>query len=303
MKHTLLLFVTAMIWGSAFVAQSVAAELIGPFTMMGVRTLLGGCFLLPVIWLLDRRRPPQQRRPLLPRRDKKLWLGGLLCGLLLASAGTLQQYGIQTVPAGKCGFITAIYVILVPVFSLFLGRRYRWPTWLGVLIALGGLYLLCISGRLTVARGDVMVFLCAVLFAVHILVIDHFSPLVDGVRLSCIQFFVCSAVCLAAMFLFEQPHWTALLAAWKPIVYAGVLSCGVAYTLQIVCQSRVEPVIASLILSLESVFSVLFGWLILREVLSPRELAGCALVFAAIILVELAPSYHRKQPRPGEKSI
>ncbi len=289
--HSLLLLLTAMIWGASFVSQSVAMDTIQPFTFMGVRTTMGGLALLPVIALTERRNPPAERRAVLPlRSDKELLKGGLICGAVMTVASNLQQFGIQYTTAGKCGFITAFYVMLVPVFAtLLLRRRYGPVTWLGVLVAMGGFYLLCITEDFTIGRGDLLVFLCAIGFAFHILAVDHFAARTDGIRLSACQFLVCGLTSLLGMALFEQPRLSLLLAAWKPILYSGLLSCGVGYTLQVICQRKVEPALASLLMSLESVFSVLFGWLLLHEALSPRELLGCALTFCAVLLVELAP--------------
>ena len=288
--YTLLLFLTAMIWGASFVAQSVSVGLVEPFTFSGVRITMGGLVLLPVIRFMDTRQG-RGKQPLLPlRSDKTLLRGGLVCGTVLCIASNLQQFGIQTTTAGKCGFITAFYVALVPVLSvLFLKKRYGALTWLGVALAMTGMYFLCINGGFTVTRGDTLVFLCAIAYAVHILVIDRYSVLVDGVRLSCLQFLVAGGISAVLMLLTEQPSLQVILSAWKPICYSGILSCGVAYTLQVICQKELDSALASLIMSLESVFSVLFGWLLLHERLSPRELLGCALTFSAVILVELAP--------------
>lgn len=289
--NSLLLLLTAMIWGSSFVAQSVSVEFVGPFTFQGIRTTMGGLVLLPLIAFLERGKPVGDRRPLLPiRTDKKLLEAGIVCGIIMAVASNLQQIGIQYTTAGKCGFITAFYVMLVPVIAtVFLRRRYRWMTWLGVAVAMLGFYFLCIQDDFSVARGDMIVFLCAVGFSLHILAIDHYVDLVDGVRFSCLQFLVSGIVSLICMVIFEKPQLPMILAAWKPILYSGILSCGVGYTLQVLCQKNVEPALASLLMSLESVFSVLFGWLLLHELLSARELIGCALTFAAVLLVELTP--------------
>ena len=188
---------------------------------------------------------------------------------------------------GKAGFITAFYIVIVPIIGIFFGKKCGISVWIGVLLALAGLYFLCINEELTIGRGDVLVFFGALLFAVHIMVIDHFSPLVDGVTMSCIQFFVSGIICAVPMFLFEKPQLGQLLAAWQPILYAGVLSCGVAYTLQIIGQKGMNPTVASLILSLESVISVLAGMVILHQNLSSREVLGCVLMFAAILLAQL----------------
>lgn len=294
--YTLLLFLTAMIWGAAFVAQSVSMELVEPFTFSAVRVTMGGLALLPVIRVIDLKQG-RGRRALLPLgQDAQLRRGGIACGLIMCLATNLQQFGIQFTTAGKCGFITALYVAVVPVLSvLLLKRRYNLATWLGVGLAVLGMYFLCISEDFTVTGGDLLVLLGAVAFAGHILVIDHYTARVDGVRLACLQLLVSGALSTVLMLLFEQPRLSAVLAAWKPICYAGLLSCAVAYTLQVVCQKEVEPTLASLIMSLESVFSVLFGWLLLQERLSGRELLGCVLTFCAVLLVELAPRFQSLQ--------
>ncbi|MBR5429818.1 MAG: DMT family transporter [Firmicutes bacterium] len=298
-RHTFFLFITAFIWGTAFVAQSVGLDYLTPLAFNGIRTLLGGLVLLPGIWLLDRLKPAEQRRPLIPFDDKLLLKSGVICGVLLGVAGNLQQMSLQFISAGKCGFITAFYIILVPIYGLFLKRRCPAVTWPGVVIALVGLYLLCIKESFTVGRGDLLVFACAAIFAGHIMVIDHYSPLVDGVRMSCVQFFVAGGLSLLLALLVEDVPWQSLLASWRPVLYAGVLSCGVAYTLQVVGQNGVEPAVASLILSLESVFSVLAGWIVLHEALTGRELAGCLLMFVAILLVQVVPALQRKRPEAG----
>lgn len=284
-RSSLLLFLTAVIWGVAFVAQSAGMDYVGPFTFNAVRSLIGGVVLIPCIFLLNRGRQtaPEQT----PQERKTLLTGGLWCGFFLAVASSFQQFGIQYTSVGKAGFITALYILLVPLLGRLLGKRIGWRVWTAVGIAVIGMYLLCVTEGFSIAFGDLLVMVCALLFAVHILVVDHFSPRVDGVKLSCIQFFTCGALCAAGMLLFEHPSPSQILDAWMPILYAGVMSCGVAYTFQILGQRDTDPTIASLILSLESVVSVLAGWLLLHQALSPRELAGCALVFCAIILAQL----------------
>ncbi len=287
-KNPLLLLLTATIWGTAFVAQSVGMDYVGPFTFSAVRSLIGGLVLIPVIWLVGRLEEGQDRREKTPADRKNLILGGIACGVVLFIASNLQQFGIQYTTVGKAGFITAFYIVLVPVMGIFIRRRCPALVWVGVALALAGLWLLCMGGdAMTVGTGDMLVFFGAVMFAVHILVIDHFSPLADGVKLSCIQFFVCGILSGVCMFFFEQPDAAAILAAKGSILYAGVMSCGVAYTLQIVGQKGMNPTAASLILSLESVISVLAGWVLLHQKLSVRELLGCVLVFAAVILVQV----------------
>ena len=283
-KHSLLLLVTAVIWGVAFVAQSVGMDYVGPFTFTCARSLIAGVVLLPLLALRRRRGPGQ---PAASGDRRALWLGGLCCGLFLALASSFQQFGIQFTTVGKAGFITAFYIVLVPVLGLLWGRRCSLAVWIGVAMALAGLYLLCITEGFAVQSGDLMVFICALLFAGHILVIDHFTHRADGVAMACIQFFACGLLCAVPMLIFERPSLAQLCAAWLPVLYAGVLSSGVGYTLQIIGQRDMNPTVASLILSLESVVSVLAGLVLLGQRLSAREWAGCLLMFCAIILAQL----------------
>ena len=282
-KNGVMLFLTAFIWGTAFVAQSVGMDYLEPFTFNGVRSLIGGIALLPCIWLLHKLNGESKKE----ESGKVLLIGGFACGVLLFAASSLQQIGLKYTTAGKAGFITAFYIVIVPVLGIFLHKKIGWKIWLAVVLALAGLYFLCITESFSIGKGDVLIFLCALIFAVHIMVIDYFSPKVDGVKMSCIQFFVCGILSLPFMFTIETPKAAAMTAAWMPLLYAGVLSCGVAYTLQILGQKNVNPAVASLILSLESCFSVLAGWIVLGERLSLRESAGCVLMFAAIILAQL----------------
>ena len=304
MRNSLLLLLTACIWGVAFVAQSVGMEYVGPFTFNCVRSIIGGLVLIPCIWFLDRWKQRQDgvQNGALNHRSvnasgkmteersetrRMLLTGGICCGLALFVASNLQQIGIQYTTVGKAGFITALYIVMVPVFGIFLKKRAGIRVWISVALAVAGLYLLCITDRLALGKGDILVLLCAVVFAVHILVVDHFSAKADGVRMSCIQFLVCGLLSGVGMLLTEHPEISLILQAWQPILYAGVFSCGVGYTLQIVGQKGTDPTVASLILSLESVVSVLAGWLLLGQRLSVRELGGCALMFAAILLAQM----------------
>ena len=291
-KNTLMLFLTAFIWGSAFVAQSVGMDYVGPFTFSCVRSLIGGIFLIPCIWFLDQWRAKNDGteggKKTVSKEEKKMELiGGICCGLALCVATNLQQIGMQYTTVGKAGFITALYIVLVPIFGIFLKKKVEARIWVSVMISVVGLYLLCITDKLVLGKGDTLVLLCAVVFTIHILVIDYFSPKADGVRIACIQFFVTGILSAIPMFLFETPRLSDIFAAAVPVLYAGVLSSGVAYTLQIVAQKDADPTVASLILSLESVFSVLGGWMILGQKLSIREIAGCILMFSAIILAQL----------------
>lgn len=286
LKYLPMLALTALIWGVAFVAQSVGNEYVGPFTFNCVRSLLGGVVLLPLIPLLG-RLSGNRREETTPADRKNLWLGGVLCGVILGLASSLQQWALEYASVGKVGFITALYIVIVPLLGIFFRRMPGAQVWLAVAIALGGLYLLCWNGSAAIGPGEMLLFGCSGLFSLHILIIDHFSPLVDGVKLSCMQFFVAGVFCTVPTLLFEQPTLSGVLGAWGPILYAGVLSCGVAYTLQVVAQKHVEPTLASLTLSLESVFSVLAGWLLLHQTLTARELGGCVLMFCAIVLAQL----------------
>lgn len=291
-RNSLLLFLTALIWGVAFVAQSVGMDYVGAFTFSFSRCIIGGVVLIPCIWFLNRRKEEEPEKKASEKRDKKAerricFIGGVCCGIALFFASNLQQFGLKYTTVGKAGFITALYIILVPVLGLFMKKRVQGKVWISVTLAVAGLYLLCITDGFSLGTGDLLVLLCALMFSVHILVIDYFSPKTDGVKMSCIQFFVCGILSGIAMLIFEEPSLGALLQAWMPILYAGVLSCGVAYTLQIVGQKDMDPTVASLILSLESVVSVLAGWVLLGQRLSLREISGCVLMFAAIILAQL----------------
>ena len=285
-----MLMLTALIWGTAFVAQSEGMNYVGGFTFNGCRFLLGGAVLIPCIFLL-RKLNGQQWVKLTEeeRKNQKKYgiIGGICCGILLCLASSLQQFGIVHTTVGKAGFITACYIVIVPLLGIFLHRKAGLNIWISVGIAAVGMYLLCITEDFVIGRGDFLMFLCAVGFSLHVLVIDYFSPKADGVVSSCIQFFTAGAISCIMMVLFENLDWSAVLSAWLPILYAGVMSCGVAYTLQVVAQKDVEPARASLIMSLESVFSVLAGWAILGQSLSLRELFGCMLVFGAIMLAQM----------------
>lgn len=287
LKGNLMLLLTAMIWGSGFVAQSEGMRYVGPLTMQAARYLLSGLVLLPVIALRD-RRGHSVNRPQNAAERRHLLRCGLVCGILLAAASTLQQYGLLYTTVGKSGFITALYIILVPLIGLFLHQRAGLNIWLGVALSVAGLYFLCMTGGLGgVNLGDLLTLACSLGFALHIQYVDHIGAGVDCVRLSCIQFFVSSLLAGIGMLIFEEPSLPALLSCAVPILYAGILSGGAGYTLQILGQQYTEPTIASLLMSLESVFAVLFGWLLLHQALSTRELLGCGLMFAAIILAQL----------------
>ena len=293
-SYNFLLMLAALIWGSAFVAQSVGMDYLGPFSFNCVRSFMGSLVLLPVIWFMDRQKKEtaehdgQKTEEGTREQNKKVLLsGGLCCGVILTLSTSLQQIGIKYTTAGKAGFITALYILIVPLLGLILGKKVGNKTWLGVALAVAGMYLLCIKEGFSISYGDFMVLLCALVFSLHILAVDYFSPRVDGIRLSCIQFFVCGCISAVPMLVWEHPEISQIIRAWQPLAYAGVLSSGVAYTLQIVTQKHLNPTVASLLMSLESVFAVLTGWLVLNERLSLKELLGCVLVFTAIILAQL----------------
>lgn len=290
LKGTILLLITALIWGAAFVAQSVGMDYIGPFTFSTARDVIAIIVLIPVILLFtdkgtDGTYPPilQQLKP-----DRITLIGGAWCGLVLGAADTLQQVGISMTTAGKAGFITALYIILVPLMGHFMGRKVPRIIMVCVALAIAGFYLLCINGDFQVSFGDFLVLCCAVFFALHILVIDHFLlKRANSIKLSWVQFAIAFLFSGTLTVLFEHPDWSALWDAKWPLLYAGGLSSGVAYTLQIVGQKYTEPTTATLIMSLESVFAALAGWLILGEVMTAKELTGCVLVFAAVILAQI----------------
>lgn len=298
-RQSCLLFLAAFIWGVAFVAQSNAMAYVEPFTFMAVRNYIGS-FVLVIYLLILKGMGAPAREPAKEAYGRKTpkwmlklgidWyhlLGGMICGTFLCIAGNLQQIGIQYTSVCKTGFLTAVYIILVPILGIFLKKKAGIRVWLGVAIALAGLYLLCVTEKFTIVPADFMLLGCALVFAMQILAVDFFIDRVDGVKLSCIQFFTCAVLSTIGMVIFEHPSIPAMLQAWLPILYAGVLSSGVAYTLQVVGQRDMNPTVASMILSLESVFSALAGWVLLKQVLSTKELLGCGLVFVAIILAQL----------------
>ncbi len=286
LKGTLILLLTAMIWGTAFVAQTAASGTVSAFTFNASRSVLAAVFLFLIV--LFRNKIGKEGKPLFDRRSL---LSGIYCGIPLFIATNLQQFGIglypeDTASSGRAGFITATYVVMVAVFSIIKARRFRIVILAATLICMAGMYLLSFSGVSGgIYTGDILIFLCAVGFAAYILLVDRFGT-VDTVRVSCIQFSVVAVLSLICMFIFEDPKWSSLQAAWFPVCYAGILSSGAAYTLQMVGQKYAEPVVATIVMSLESVFAAFSGWLILSEKMKGRELLGCALVFVAVILAQ-----------------
>ena len=295
MKGNILLLLTAFIWGSAFVAQKAGMEYIEPFTFNGIRCFIGAIVLIPVILIFAKDDPIAKDASEEEKKayNKTLLLGGLCCGLAIFIASSLQQYGILYTTAGKSGFITALYVVLVPVFGVFLKRKVRKSTWLCVAMALVGLYLLCVQKGEALNIGDFITLLFAFGYTLHIFVIDYFSPKVNGVKMSCLQFLVAGILSMPIAAIFEDIVWANVLNCAIPILYAGVLSCGVAYTLQIIAQKDTDPMITSLLMSMESVFAVVTAAVVLHEMMSLKELMGCAIMFAAIIIVQIPSKEER----------
>lgn len=277
----LLLLLTSFIWGLSFVAQSVSTESIGAFTFNGIRMVLGAIVLIPVAFKTLKIHIKDKAYM------KRTIKGGLLMGLFLAAASMTQQIGIETTDAGKAAFMTSLYMIIVPFISRIFGKKIEKKIWVCALIALAGMYMLCLSGGMSISRGDLYLFACAILFSCHILVIEKVSKDSDGVELSMFQFFFGGLMCLIGMLIFERPDLSSIKEASLPLAYAGFLSCGVAYTLQTVAQKYVQASKATLALSLESVWAAIGGALILSERLSLNELIGCALVFLAVLLAQI----------------
>lgn len=283
LRGILALSFATVIWGSTFIAQSVGMDHIGPITFLAVRNALAVPFLMLLVFLFDRNKSDYWQLWL----DKKLWKSGLLCGLALFIAAALQQMGMVHTSAGKSGFLTAMYIVMVPVLGLFLRKKPGINVWFSVALAVAGLYLLSCAGVSSINVGDILLLGCALAFAVQILLIDKAGADLDGLRLNCIQSLVVAVISTVFMFLFETPDLESICISWLPIAYAGILSTGVAYSLQIVGQKHLPPAPAALIMSLESVFAALCGWLILHERLSTWETFGCILVFAAVILSQI----------------
>lgn len=285
---SLLLLICAFIWGSAFVAQTTGAEHVGPFTFIYLRSFLGSIVLLPVIFVMGKIKNKKGEAKDKKSNRKTLLIGGLCCGAALCFASVFQQAGIDKgTDPGKAGFITALYILLVPLSSIFMKKRVRPIVWVCIAASVVALYLLCVTENNSVELSDLLVLICAVLYTVHILVIDKVSPHVDGVKLSCIQFFVAGALSLVPAIIYEGVDFEAIVAAMPSVAYAGIMSSGVAYTLQILGQQKTEPTLASMIMSLESVFAVLTSMAVLHLAPSPREAIGCVIMFAAIIVAQL----------------
>lgn len=271
-----------VIWGSAFIAQSVGMDKIGPFTFQAVRCFLAVVFLFPASALFSKGRPFWKSWA-----DPALWRSGVICGLALFAASSLQQIGLVYTDAGKAGFLTAMYIVFVPFLGLFLGQRPGRNALLSLIPAIVGLYLLSCTSVSGINKGDVLLLLCAVAFSVQILLIDRHCAGLDGLKLNCIQALVAAVLSVPWALLTETVDASRIASCWLPLGYAGILSMGVAYTLQIVGQKRVAPSAAALLMSLESVFAALFGWLLLHETMTRAEELGCVLVFAAVVISQL----------------
>lgn len=309
LRGNLLLLIAAFIWGVAFVAQSAGAEEVGPFTFLSLRSFLGAAVLLPFIAFRSVKEKRKNEMQNAQKNARTLVIAGILCGIALCVASYFQQAGIaalqsqaqvdsaaaQDAISGKAGFITAMYILIVPLFGLFSKKKVQGKLWISVGMGIIALYLLSVKEGFSVSSGDVLLILCALMFAVHILVIDYYSPKVDGVKLACIQFFVTGLLALVPMLLIESPSFDSIKSAGLSIAYTGILSSGVGYTLQILGQKYTRPTVASLIMSLESVFAVLAGMVLSHEIPTSRESIGCVLMFTAIMLAQL--------PGKGEKHV
>ena len=284
-----LLILTALIWGCAFVAQSVGMEYVEPITFNGIRCIVGGIVLIIANIVFDsiKKKNGTYHKP--EKKEKKeLIKGGIICGIIIFFASTIQQIGISQTTVGKAGFISVLYILIVPFLGLLMKQKLPKMIWPCCAIAVAGLYFLCMNESFSVSNGDIIVLISAAAYAIHILAIGHFAPKVDCVKLSCFQFLVCGAISVVFMLIFEKPDFENIMKAWLPILYAGALSGGAGYTLQTVAQKWTKPSVASLLMSFESVFAVLAGAVILHQIPTLRESFGCVLMFISIILIQLS---------------
>lgn len=305
MQSNIMLLITAIVWGSGFVAQKAGAVL-EPFTYNGIRIFIGGLFLIPIIMILDKVTGAKETMSKKSEEEKAsekkfLLIGGVVCGIVLCIASTLQQFGMYfDTDAGKTGFITSLYIVIVPILGIFMRKKVKPLIWFCVALGAAGFYLLCVAGKgggFTLENGDFFVLLCAFAFSFHIVVVDYYSPKCDSIRLACLQFLVAGVVGMICMFIFETPVWADIIDCWMPILYAGIVSCGIGFTLQVVGQKHAEPAVASLIMSLESVFSVLFGVLLLSETLTGFEISGCLVIFTAVMISQIPSKDERLQAK------
>lgn len=289
MKNEILLVITSFIWGTSFVAQRMGMDYIGPFTFTATRFLIGTLSLIPVILFMSRLNSKQEHQPQAGTK-KDLLMGGLACGCALFFGISFQQVGLVYTTAGKAGFVTTLYIVLVPLFGLFIRKKVSRSVWIGVALAVVGLYLLCVTEDLVISKGDFIVLCGTVFWAIHILIIDHFAPKVDALKMSFIQFLVAALLSLVVALFTEMIEFSAIVDSAGPILYTGIVSVGIAYTLQIFGQKGTDPAIAAIIMSLESVFAVLSGMIFLGEVMSAKEILGCIIMFGAVMITQLKPS-------------
>jgi len=283
LKGNLIILLTAMIWGTSFVSQKVGMDSISPAAFNGIRLIIGAIVLLPVILISDRIKV--KKNAYVPSDKKTLFTSGIICGTFLCIATTLQTWGMIYTTSGKSGFITAMYIIFVPFFGIIMKRKLPKIAFISALIALFGLYLLSgLNNGLSLNFGDFLTLICALFFSFHILAIDYYSPKVDGIKLSALQFLTAGIINLIIMFISEKPDINLILSCAIPILYSGIFSCGIAYTLQIIGQKYADPATASVLMSLESVFALLSGMIILNETMTAAELSGCGLMFIAVII-------------------
>lgn len=299
LRGTLLLTLCAMIWGGAFVAQNVSMDFIGPFTFTAIRSFIGAAALLPFVIAADRKElAAYNGNPDLIKKHRIRELKILLImGPVMFVPTNMQQIGLITTSPGKSGFITAMYIVAVPILSLFIGKRMRFGILISVALAVAGLYLLCVTERLTIGSGDTITLISVFFWAIEILCIDRFSKEMNSIKITFGAFFICGVLSAISMLLFEQPSWNGIAGCILPLMYTGVMSTGVAYSLQAAGQKTTPPTVASLVMSLESVFAAVFGFIILGDKLTGRELAGCGLILIAVVLTQLFPSEERVSPQ------
>lgn len=287
LSSSLMLFLAACIWGFAFAFQSQGLDYMGPFTFNGTRFLIGAIVLVLIIFVF---RKPKENKKITQNDVRTTLLGGIICGLCLCIASSLQQFALFYTSVGKAGFLTTLYIILVPIIGIFFKKKVSIMVWIGAALSVAGMYLLCVSETMSINKGDILAFCCAIVFAFHILSVDYFAPKTNGIVLSCLQFLVSGICAMILACIFEKPTLIQILNGIGPLLYVGVMSSGVAYTLQILGQKNADPTIASLIMSLESAVSVIGGWLILHQRLTTKELIGCLLMFIAVVGVQIVDS-------------
>lgn len=297
LQSSLILCLTAMIWGAGFIGQRIGMDTIGPFYFTVSRAIIAFIVVGFIAWLGDRKKIDELKA--MPRdeygKQKKITIiGGICCGAVLFFASNLQQVGLVTVDAGKAGFITALYIVLVPIFGIFLRHRTTLFNWLGAILGVAGLYLLCVSGTLSIKTGDLVILIGAVFWAMHILVTDHFVAKVNAIKLSAIQFITCGILTMIPAAVWENISWDMIVSSLPAILYCGVFSSGVAFTLQAVGQKHANPTVASVILSMESVWALIFGMIFLHEMMTGREFMGCAIMFAAVIIAQIPMPQKKK---------